>query len=137
MLMFADNTKLCGKVNKLEGRDAIQRDLDKPERPVCAYVMKLSKAKYKVLHLELEQSQVQIQAGREWIESSPGEKDSGVFTDRKVNMTQKCEFAIQRANHILSCIQTSMASWSREVILLLCCSRQTPPRVLHSTLGST
>lgn len=61
---FSDNPKLCGKVNELEGRDAIQRDLDKLERPVCAHVVKLSKAKYKILHLELEQSQEQIQAGR-------------------------------------------------------------------------
>ncbi|GAB0177260.1 mitochondrial enolase superfamily member 1 [Grus japonensis] len=29
---FADNTKLCGVVNKLEGRDAIQWDLDRLER---------------------------------------------------------------------------------------------------------
>lgn len=68
--------------------------------------------------------------GGEWVESSPGEKDSGVFMDKKVNMTQ-----LQRANHILSCIQSSVDSRSREVILPLCCSHQTPPRVLHSALG--
>ena len=32
---FMDGTKLCGEVRKLEGRDAIQRDLDRTEMSVC------------------------------------------------------------------------------------------------------
>ncbi|GAB0203742.1 cAMP-dependent protein kinase inhibitor alpha [Grus japonensis] len=45
---FADNIKLCGVVNTLEGRDAIQRDL---ERWACENLMKFKKAKYKILHM--------------------------------------------------------------------------------------
>ncbi|GAB0180254.1 mitochondrial enolase superfamily member 1 [Grus japonensis] len=48
---FANNTKLCGVVNMLEGRDAIQRDLDRLERWVRANRMKFNKAKGKVLHV--------------------------------------------------------------------------------------
>lgn len=33
---FANNTKLCGVVDTLEGRDAIQRDLDRLEMWVYA-----------------------------------------------------------------------------------------------------
>lgn len=46
-----DNTKLCGAVNTLERRYAIHRDFDRPEKWACVNLMKLNKAKCKVLHL--------------------------------------------------------------------------------------
>ena len=48
---FVDETKLSGVVNMLTGRDAIQRDLDRLKRWICANLMRFSKTKYKVLHL--------------------------------------------------------------------------------------
>jgi len=42
---FSDNTKLCGVVDMLEGRDAIQRDHDRLERWAYVNHMTFNKAK--------------------------------------------------------------------------------------------
>ncbi|GAB0176120.1 mitochondrial enolase superfamily member 1 [Grus japonensis] len=55
---FADTTKLCGMVNMLEGRDAIQRDLDRLERWAPVNRMKFQGPAH-----GSGQSQTQLQAG--------------------------------------------------------------------------
>jgi len=88
-------------------------------RCACKNLTKFNKAKYKALHMDQGSHKHKYRLGRERIERSPEEKDLGVLADYKLNMTQQCMLAAQKANRILGSIKRSMASRLREVILPL------------------
>ena len=110
---------MSSTVDTVEGRDAIQGDLERLERWAWVNLMRFNTAKCRVLHFGLRNPRHPYRLEGTVLESSPVEKDMEVLVDEKLNMSQQCVLAAWKANGILDSIRRGVTCRDRDVIVPL------------------
>ncbi|PKU36848.1 rna-directed dna polymerase from mobile element jockey-like [Limosa lapponica baueri] len=109
-MKLGDDTKLSGEADTLEGRAALQEDLDKLEEWANKNLMKSNKDKRKVLHMGKHNPAVQHRLGSTWLGSRSVERELGVLVDKQLNMSKQCAAAAKKANRMLGCIHKGITT---------------------------
>ncbi|MCP3875986.1 MAG: reverse transcriptase family protein [Desulfobacteraceae bacterium] len=115
--LFADDTKIYSKIDNDEDCNRLQDDLDKMEEWSAKWLLTFNPEKCKVLHLGKKKSTHEYNLSETTIESSPCEKDLGVYVDHDLKFTEHMDKVVNKAHSIMGSIRRAFRYLDCEIFL--------------------
>ena len=119
LLKFADDTKLWGAVDSVEGIMRLQNDLDIISNWSKENLMPFNVSKCKVMHIGSRNTRASYSIMNQKNSETKDEKDLGVFFTETFKPSLYCNKACKAANKIIGLIRRSVENKSKEGMLTL------------------
>src|SRR6218665_1751887 len=114
---FADDTKLCARVNNEEDANALRGDLDKLHKWLKDWNMSFNMDKCAVMHVGRKNCRFEYEMDKRRIKET--QVDKGVITHEGAKPPRQCTKAAAKANKILGMIRRTIVSRDRNIIFNL------------------
>jgi hypothetical protein len=116
---FADDTKLCAKVNNEDEAKVLRDDLATLYQWSEDWQMLFNIDKCAVMHVGKKNNKFEYKMGERELRSTEEEKDLGVIVHHSTKPSRQCTAAATKANRILGFIRRTVVSRDKHIILSL------------------
>jgi ribonucleases P/MRP protein subunit RPP40 len=116
---FADDTKLCARVNNEEEAKVLKKDLERLYKWSEDWNMLFNVDKCGVMHVGKKNGEFEYEMGGRKLRTTEEEKDLGVKIHKSLKPSKQCIEAATKANKILGFIRRTVISRDKNIILNL------------------
>ena len=119
VLKFADDTKLFNRVNGIDDRYVLQRDLELATEWAGKWQMEFNVKKCKIMHIGPENRQAEYVMGDHTLGTVEEEKDLGVYMHNSLSVRHMCAKAVRRENQMAGYIYRTVTHKSIATVVPL------------------
>uniref|UniRef100_A0A8C5LYI6 Reverse transcriptase domain-containing protein n=1 Tax=Leptobrachium leishanense TaxID=445787 RepID=A0A8C5LYI6_9ANUR len=117
--LFADDTKICNRVDVPGGISQMTNDLGKLKKWSELWQLSFNVDKCKIMHLGRKNPRVEYRIFDTVLTSTSEDRDLGVIISEDLRVSSQCNRAAGNASRMLGCVGRGISSRKREVLMPL------------------
>uniref|UniRef100_A0A8C5M6F8 Reverse transcriptase domain-containing protein n=1 Tax=Leptobrachium leishanense TaxID=445787 RepID=A0A8C5M6F8_9ANUR len=117
--LFADDTKICNRVDVPGGISQMTNDLGKLKKWSELWQLSFNVDKCKIMHLGRKNPRAEYRIFDTVLTSTSEERDLGVIISEDLRVSSQCNRAAGNASRMLGCVGRGISSRKREVLMPL------------------